>query len=180
MRKRSCLNMRHLWRQVGHDIGLWDTGSSRNNGGIPAYPKLWPLISGKGQAKGGSTSFDLRDPSFWTSPCCPGREGWVCPKMGLSTNVIGLVELTSTGNPYYVVNTRTNRPFGDGLYHAFMVILGIYGIGFNTFIGGKKWVKTPWLPVDFSEFPGASPSASRPGSSAFHCECLVRSSLEAL
>jgi hypothetical protein len=100
--------------------------------------------------------------------------------MGLSTNVIGLVELTSTGNPYYVVNTRTNRPFGDGLYHAFMVILGIYGIGFNTFIGGKKWVKTPWLPVDFSEFPGARPSASRPGSSAFHCECLVRSSLEAL
>ena len=33
MRKRSCL-MRHLWRQVGHDIGLWDTASSRNNGGI--------------------------------------------------------------------------------------------------------------------------------------------------
>lgn len=103
-----------------------------------AYPKLWPFISGKGQAKGGSTSFDLRDPSFWTSPCRKGR-------LGLSENGAQYqchwIGWTSTGNPYYVVNTRTNRPFGDGLYHAFMVILGIYGIGFNTFIGGKKWWK---------------------------------------
>ena len=48
MRKRSSLNMRHLWRQVGHDIGLWDTGSSRNNGGIP---QIMAIYIGKGTSK---------------------------------------------------------------------------------------------------------------------------------
>ena len=137
MRKRSCLNMRHLWRQVGHDIGLWDTGSSRNNGGIP---QIMAIYMGKGTSK-------RRFYIVWFEGSLILDQPMLCRKgrLGLSENGAQYqchwIGWTSTGNPYYVVNTRTNRPFGDGLYRAFMVSLGIYGIGFNTFIGGKKWWK---------------------------------------
>ena len=124
----------------------------------PNYGHLYRIYSDR-KAKGGSKSFDLRNPSFWTSPCCALWKGcsticsqeWGSVPMSLDWLNLNIYRKSLFD---YVVNTIINRPFGDGLYclyHPFMVIWGMVCIGFNTLVG-KFMGKMPWrlLLISFS------------------------------
>ena len=53
--------------------------------------------------------------------------------------------------------TIINHPFGNGLYHLFMVIWGWFIIvlptWFKLFLGGSIWKSIPWPSLHFPSFP---------------------------